>query len=106
MNSGDLVVVACGAPREKYWGVLIGLDAVGATLRAIPVAAFEDWLRQLTAGSAPLIGPTTVFLPSHRIERIELDETSGAVEGLADRVRRVTARDARTELGWEPGPDR
>ena len=103
MDSGDLIVVSCGAPREKFWGVLTSLNAVGVTLRALPVPAFEDWLRQLTAGSAPLVGPTTVFLPSHRIERIELDESSGAVEGLADRVRRVTGRDARSELG--SGPD-
>ena len=56
MNSGDLVVVACGAPREKYWGVLIGLDAVGATLRAIPVAASESNGGGQDPGGPPVAG--------------------------------------------------
>ncbi len=35
----------------------------------------------------------TVFLPGHRLERIELDESGGVVEGMADRFRRLTGRD-------------
>jgi hypothetical protein len=98
MEIGSLVLVSCTAPREKFWGVLIGLTPVGATIRGVPLEAFEDWLRQYATGGPTMIGAVTVFLPAHRLERIELDESSGPVEGLADRFRRVAQRDAREEL--------
>ena len=105
MDPGHVVVASCPAPREKFWGVLMELNAVGATLRAVPVESFEDWLRQWSAAAEQLIGAVTVFIPLHRIERIDVDETSGAVEGLADRFRRLTGLDARAALlGRSPDP--
>ena len=98
MEIGSLVLVSCSGPREKFWGVLLGLTPVGATLRGVPLEAFEDWLRQYATGGPTMIGAVTIFLPAHRLERIELDESSGPVEGLADRFRRVAQRDAREEL--------
>jgi hypothetical protein len=98
MELGSLVLVSCGTPREKFWGVLLGLTPVGATIRGVPLEAFEDWLRQFATGGPTMIGAVTIFLPAHRLERIELDESSGPVEGLADRFRRVVQRDARAEL--------
>jgi hypothetical protein len=103
MEIGSLVLVSCAAPREKFWGVLIGLTPVGATIRGVPLEAFEDWLRQYATGGPTMIGAVTIFLPAHRLERIELDESSGPVEGLADRFRRVAQRDAREELLSERG---
>lgn len=98
MEIGSLVLVSCAAPREKFWGVLLGLTPVGATIRGVPLEAFEDWLRQYATGGPTMIGAVTIFLPAHRLERIELDESSGPVEGLGDRFRRVVQRDARGEL--------
>lgn len=93
MDTGQIVVVSCGAPREKFWGVLLSLTAVGATVRAVPLDAFEDFASQFREGQQVLIAPMTVFLPSHRLERIELDESGGGIEGMADRFRRLTGRD-------------
>ncbi|HPC82128.1 MAG TPA: hypothetical protein P5234_01630 [Thermoanaerobaculaceae bacterium] len=93
METGRLVVVSCSGPREKFWGVLQALTPVGATLRVVPLEAFEDFLRQFREGGQVLIAPVTVFLPAHRLERIELDESGGAVEGLGDRFRRLAGRD-------------
>jgi hypothetical protein len=98
MEIGSLVLVSCAAPREKFWGVLLALTPVGATIRGVPLEAFEDWLRQFATGGPTMIGAVTIFLPAHRLERIELDESSGPVEGLADRFRRIAQRDAREEL--------
>jgi len=98
MDAGELVVVSCAAPREKFFGVLVALTAVGATLRVVPLEAFEDWLRQVASDGTPMIGPVTLFLPTHRLERIEVDESAGAVEGYADRFRRVAHREPREEL--------
>jgi hypothetical protein len=101
MNPGDLVVVHCGSPKEKFWGELLALTAVGVTLRALPLEAFEDFLRQCASGAQKLLGAVTIFLPAHRIERIELDETAGVAEGLAVRFRRLTGRDPREALSGE-----
>ncbi len=98
MEAGEVVVVSCSAPREKFWGVLLGLTATGVTLRAVPVDACEDWLRQHAASAPALIGPVTIFLPAHRIERIEIEESSGAVECFADRFRRMTGHDPKEAL--------
>ena len=93
MESGSLVVLTCGSPREKFWGVLLELSQVGATLRAVPLVAFEDYLRQVRDREAVGICPATLFLPAHRLERIELDESGGGLEGLGARFARVTGRD-------------
>jgi len=103
MDTGELVTVSCSGPREKYWGVLLGLTPAGATVRGLPLGAFEDWLHQVVRDTPRLIGAVTVFFPAHRLERIELDESSGMVEGLADRFRRLVGRDPRAELGGSSG---
>jgi len=99
MRTGSLVVVTCAGPREKFFGVLLELTAVGGTIRGLPLDTFEDWLRQLQGGGEQLIGPVTLFFPAHRLERVEVDETSGAAEGLGDRVRRVSGLDPQDLLG-------
>jgi hypothetical protein len=93
MDLGEIVVVSCSGPREKFWGVLLDLTAVGATVRAVPLDACEDWLRQHANQGPSMIGPVTIFLPAHRLERIEIEESSGAVECFADRFRRMAGRD-------------
>lgn len=98
MQKGSLVVVTCAGPREKFLGVLLELTPVGCTIRGLPLDTFEDWLRQLHGRGEQLIGPVTLFFPAHRLERIEVDETSGAAEGLGDRVRRVAGLDPRDLL--------
>jgi len=98
VNDGDLVVVNCGSPREKFWGVLLGLTPAGVTLRCVPLESFEDYLRQCAGGGPALLGAVTIFLPAHRLDRVELDETAGAAEGLGERFRRVAGRDPREAL--------
>ena len=94
VGQGSLVVVHCHTPRERLWGVIVRLDALGLTLRGLALDTVEDWLRQTASGAEPLIGPSTVFVPMQRLERIYLDESSGAAEGLGDRFRQTTGRDA------------
>lgn len=99
MEPGSLVVVWVHSPREKFWGVLLGLTPAGVTVRAVALDSFEDWLRQFVADhAATQVGAATLFLPAHRIDRVELDESAGAVEGLGDRFRRLTGHDPREEV--------
>lgn len=88
---GTPVLLYLHTPREKVFGVMVSLDPAGVAVRGIELAAFEDWLRQEARGERGL-GPSTVFYPMHRIERVEKDETTGDLESFAERFRRETGR--------------
>jgi hypothetical protein len=104
MESGRLVLLTCAAPKEKFWGVLLELAPVGATLRCVPLDAFEDFLKQVREGEVAGIAPITVFLPAHRLERVELDESGGGLEGLGQRFARLTGQDPCRCLLGEAAP--
>jgi hypothetical protein len=95
---GTPVLVYLHSPREKAFGVLLSLDPAGVGLRGIELSAFEDWLRQEARGEEGL-GPVTVFFPMNRVERVERDETLGALEGFAARFRRETGRSVAEAAG-------
>jgi len=98
IEEGALVVIHCSSPREKLWGVLLRLDAVGAVVRGLDLNSVEDWLLQQRRGGEALVGPSTVFIPAHRLERISLDESTGALQGYADRFAESAGRDVREVL--------
>ena len=98
IEAGALVIVHCREPKEKIWGVLVRLDTVGLVVRGLDLASVEDWLRQERAGDAALIGPSTIFVPTHRIVRVDLDESGAVVESFADRFAEACGRDAREAL--------
>lgn len=98
IEEGALVVVCCSGPKEKLWGVVLRLDHVGVALRGLDLDSVEDWLRQEISEGEALIGPSTVFLPTHRVERIYLDESSGAAAGIGDRYRTATGMDVVARL--------
>jgi len=84
--------VHCQAPREKMWGLLLRLDGVGLALRGMMLDSVEDWLRQEASEQDATIGPSTVFLPMHRVQRVDLDEQCGPVESLQERYRQMCGR--------------
>ena len=90
-DPGTPVLVYLHSPREKVFGVLVGLQPAGIAVRGIELAAFEDWLRQEARGEKGL-GLVTLFYPMNRVERVEKDETVSGLEGIADRFRRETGR--------------
>jgi hypothetical protein len=90
-------------PREKVFGVLLGLDTAGVSLRALDLEAVEDFLRQETRGDDErLIAPATVFYPMQRVERLEHDESVGPMAGLAERFTRETGRTLPEVFGVTP----
>jgi len=68
------------------------------TVRGLDLASVDDWLRQERAGDEALIGPSTIFIPTHRIVRVDLEETGAAVESFAERFAEACGRDAREAL--------
>ena len=74
IESGSFVIIHLQNPREKFWGMLVDLNAAGATLVGLDLNSFEDWMR-MVASNGRNIGMTAMFLPMWRIERISLDQT-------------------------------
>jgi hypothetical protein len=107
IEPGSLVIVHCSNPREKFWGVLVRLDVVGAIVRGLDLNSVEDWLLQERSEADGLIRPSTFFVPLHRVVRIDLEEQGGVVPGYGERYGDACGRDVREALvGRDGTPDR
>ena len=80
-----LVILNLVNPKEKFFGVLRALSAAGITVRAINLDSFDDWVREVVRGEESNLDLLTMFLPLFRVERIFLDEPSGAIKSYAQR---------------------
>jgi methylmalonyl-CoA epimerase len=83
---GSPILLYLRDPPEKMWGLLRRLDVTGVTIEGIDLNSFEDWLAQLDSEEESIAGPSTVFLPIGRVEKILLDQPSGSLPSLAQRV--------------------
>ena len=91
IERGAAVIIVLHSPREKCWGVLDRISAAGVFLRGLDLNAFDDWLRAV-AHDEPFIGPTDLFFPLWRVERVALDEAAGGVSSLAEQFEQRTGR--------------
>jgi hypothetical protein len=106
ITPGTPVILYLHGPKEKIWGVLLGLLPAGIMLRGIDLIAFEDWMRQEAHGDEPLLGPNTVFYPMTRVERLERDESVGAVISYAERFAITVGRTVQQTLGFSQNAER
>lgn len=88
---GAIVIVTLSNPREKYWGAILDLSAVGLSLRGVDLISFADLLSQIKGGESFTSG--VVFFPMHRIERIELDLPESSILSLSQRFAQQTGQD-------------
>ena len=79
------VIINLVNPKEKFFGVLLALSAAGITVRAINLDSFDDWVREVARGEEPNLDLITMFVPLFRVERVFLDEPSGAIKSFAQR---------------------
>jgi len=56
-----------------------------ASVRAINLDSFDDWLREVARGEESNLGLMTMFVPLFRVERVFLDEPSGAIKSFGQR---------------------
>lgn len=96
---GTPVIVFLREPKEKVWGLLISLGAAGLVLRGMDLQSFGEWMRQEARGEEVAFGPSTIFYPMHRVERMERDETVGVVVSFADRFRHEVGRTVNEVMG-------
>lgn len=89
-----VVIVNLVNPKEKFWGVLRSLSAVGMTLRGINLDSFEDWVRQVGRKDPDdqTLDLVTMFVPLFRVERIFLDEDVGAVKSYSQFFEEVVGK--------------
>lgn len=80
---GALVITTLCNPREKFWGMILGLASEGLSLSGAELASFED-LAVMVRDGEPFT-PAVVFFPMHRIERVELDLPDGNLPSLSQR---------------------
>ena len=90
-QSGTMVIVTLGSPREKFWGAILGLRAEGVSLCGIELASFEDLVSMVKEGEP--FSPGIVFFPMHRVERMELDLPDGNIASLTQRFSASTGLD-------------
>ena len=80
-----LVIINLVNPKEKFFGQLLALSAAGITVRAVNLDSFDDWVREVARGEEPNLDLITMFVPLFRVERVFLDEPSGAIKSFAQR---------------------
>jgi hypothetical protein len=99
IRPGSIVLVHVQSPTEKFWGVLLALDAIGLQLRGLNISSFDDWMGQAARGQSPTLGPATMFMPLLRVERLFLDEQIGTVESYSQRFQQRVGLSVEEYLG-------
>jgi hypothetical protein len=92
MDPHSIVIVSLHTPKEKVWGELLAIHPAGITMRGIDLNSFDHFIRQINEPEGERIGLPTVFFPMNRVERIALDEPSGAIPSMAELFSRKVGR--------------
>jgi len=92
MEPHSIVVVSLHSPKEKLWGELLAINVAGITIRGIDLNSFDHFVNQINGGESEPTGLPTLFFPMTRVERIALDEPSGAIPSLSEVFARKVGR--------------
>ena len=84
MELHSIVIVSLHSPKEKLWGELLDINSAGITVRGIDLNSFDDFITQVLHPEGERVGLPTLFFPMSRVERIALDEPSGAIPSLSE----------------------
>lgn len=98
LERGAPVVLYLRDPKEKIWGALFSIHAAGIVVRGLDLAIFDEWMRQEARGDDTLVGPTTLFYPIGRLERMERDESVGPVLAYFERFEQQVGRSVLADL--------
>ncbi len=89
--AGAIVIVTLASPREKFWGAILRLSAIGLSLRGVDLSSFDNFISQIRDGEPFTAG--VMFFPMHRVERLELDLPEGTIPSLSQRFAQKTGQD-------------
>ncbi len=99
IGPGSAVLLYAKDPAEKLFGVLSRIDSAGVTLEGLDLGSFDDWMAQVDRGESLAVGPSVLFVPMGRIEKILLDRRSGSLPSLSERFLARTGRTVASVLG-------
>jgi methylmalonyl-CoA epimerase len=85
IEPGQAVLAYLRDPSEKLWGILRRLEGYGLELEGIDLTSFDDWVAQVQKGQDAAVGPSLLFLPMTRVEKLLLDRPSGSLPSLSSR---------------------
>ncbi|GAC1661449.1 MAG: hypothetical protein NVS9B4_13700 [Candidatus Acidiferrum sp.] len=98
MDTHSIVLVSLHTPKEKVWGELLSIHPAGVTVRGVDINSFDHFVKQINGPDGERVGLPTVFFPMNRVERIALDESSGAIPSLAELFERKVGSSLRDYL--------
>jgi len=101
LRPGVAVLAYLREPSEKLWGVLRRLDPAGVTIEGVDLGSFDDWVAQVERREEPVVGPSILFVPMARVEKVLLDRSSGNLPSLAERFERRTGQRVQDVLDAE-----
>jgi hypothetical protein len=101
---GAVVIVTLSNPREKFWGMILGLAPEGLSLSGAELASFED-LAVMVKDGEPFT-PAVVFFPMHRVDRVELDLPDGSLPSLSQRFLAKTGLEPSAALTPRSEPEK
>ena len=96
-RAGSVVLISLRDPREKFWGALRELSVAGVSVFGLDLNSLDDFAAQVRAGD--LVGPSEVFFPMHRVERIDMDAPYGILPSFSQQVEQRTGKSAAEILG-------
>jgi hypothetical protein len=92
MDPHSIIIVSLHTPKEKLWGELLAITPSGITVRGIDLNSFDHFVRQVNEPDGERVGLPTVFFSMNRVERISLDEPSGAIPSMDELFARKVGR--------------
>jgi hypothetical protein len=92
MEIHSIVIVSLHTPKEKLWGELLGISPAGVTIRGVDLNSFDHFVRQINEPDGERTGLPTIFFPMTRVERVALDEPSGAIPSMTELFERKVRR--------------
>jgi methylmalonyl-CoA/ethylmalonyl-CoA epimerase len=105
LEPGSAALLYLRDPQEKLWGVLRRLDPTGVVIEGIDLSSFDDWVAQVERDEETVVGPSVLFIPMARVEKMLLDRSSGGLPSLAERFQRRVGRPVQEVLGDDSTAD-
>ena len=90
-RAGAIVIATLHTPREKVWGAILDLSQSGLSMRGVELSSFDDLVQTIKGGEPFTSG--VVFIPMHRVERIELDLPESSIPSLGQKFAQQTGQD-------------
>ena len=84
MKVESIVILNLASPKQRFLGKLMEISPAGVTVRGVDLEAFEDWVNHVSAHEESGVQATTTFFPLHRLEKMILDESLGAIPSLSN----------------------